>query len=208
MTTPRDTSPTEWPARPTRWMPAATLGGAKEAYAAIVKDELASAQQRPHAALQLGDLVAIGQRKLDRPGRLPELEQRLDDVAALDAAARVAHRALVDGVRLASDLHRLAALNRMQLETEPERAPAAERLDAVGVQRARPGAGVDLGLDRADAKIRQPDPFAPADLERLFRGEACFHVCVAKGESEAGPRPDVAHRQTVGFASMADRARL
>src|SRR5512146_98839 len=39
-------------------------------------------------------LVAIGESKLDRPGFIPELEQRGDDVALLDAASRVPHRAL------------------------------------------------------------------------------------------------------------------
>ena len=64
----------------------------------------------------------------------------------------------------------------MQLETEPERARPAERLDTISVQRAGPRAGIDLRLDGADLEIWQRDPFAPADLERLFRGEAGFHV--------------------------------
>src|SRR5262249_2502588 len=48
-------------------------------------------------------LVAIGERKLDRPGAFAKFEQGLDDVAALDAPTRVAHRALVDGAGFASD---------------------------------------------------------------------------------------------------------
>src|SRR5207245_2945264 len=35
MTTPRETSPTECPARPTRWIPAATLGGANRDVAIV-----------------------------------------------------------------------------------------------------------------------------------------------------------------------------
>ena len=93
----------------------------------------------------------------------------------LDAAARVPHRALVDGARLAGNLRRLAPLHRMQLETDPQPAGTAEGLDFVGMNRAGPGSGIDLGLDRADPEIGECDPFAPADLDRIFGVEACFH---------------------------------
>jgi len=66
---------------------------------------------------------------------------------ALDASARVPHRALVDGAGFASDFGRFAPLHRMQLERKPERAGVAEALDAVGMKRAGAGAGVDLGLE-------------------------------------------------------------
>jgi hypothetical protein len=49
----------------------------------------------------------------------------------------------------------------VQLETDPERADAAERLDAIGMKSAGAGAGVDLGLDGIDAKIGQAYPSKP-----------------------------------------------
>ena len=67
-------------------------------------------------------------------------------------------------------------LQRVQLEFQPQRPAAAERFDAVGVQRAGPGAGIDLRLDGGDLETGQRDPFAPTNLKRLFRGEAGFHV--------------------------------
>src|SRR5262249_47392538 len=91
-------------------------------------------------------LVAIGERKLNRPGAFAEFEQGLDDVAALDASARVPHRALVDGAGFASNLLRFAPLHRVQLEAKPERAGAAEGLDAVGMKCAGAGAVSILAL--------------------------------------------------------------
>src|SRR5512143_2020145 len=145
------------------------------------EERAAGLDQRP--ALERGaaeqhaesHLVAIGERKLDRPGFIAELEQRGDDVALLDAASRVPHRALVDGPRLAGDLEGIALLHRLQDEAEPKRATAADGLDAIGMQRAGARAGVDLRLDGVDAEIGQRDPFAPPDGERLL-GDASFHA--------------------------------
>jgi hypothetical protein len=96
----------------------------------------------------------------------------------------------------------------MQLETEPERAPAAERLDVVGMERAGPGAGIDLCLDGADAKIGQPDPFAPADLSGSF-GVRRASMRVARDVASASFNlTALAQRMTVGFASMGERHRL
>ena len=46
----------------------------------------------------------------------------------------------------------------------------------VGMQRASAGSGVDLGLNGANSEVRQAYPFAPANLEGLFRGKAGFHL--------------------------------
>src|SRR5262245_11827222 len=125
-------------------------------------------------------LIAVGERKLDRPGAVAEHHAGLDDVAALDQATRVAHGALVDRRRLAFDLHRARALGGMHLEAHPERAGSAERLDGKGVQSAGPGAGVDLGLDGGDAEIGQPHPFAPAYPQ--FVARVCAPVAHAAEE--------------------------
>ena len=64
-------------------------------------------------------LIAVGQRKLDRPGLFADPEQGPDDVTALDPAAGIAHRAFVDRTRLACHFRGFATLERMQLEFQP-----------------------------------------------------------------------------------------
>jgi len=125
----------------------------------------------------------------------------------LDASARVPHRALVDGAGFASDFGRFAPLHRMQLEAKPERAGAAEALNAVGMKRAGAGAGVDLGLDGVNPEIRQGHPFAPADLDLLFLGEAGFHTRRRERQVDMSIA-HVSQRQMIGLASVAGRAQL
>src|SRR4029077_6349267 len=57
----------------------------------------------------------------------------------------------------------------MYLEPHPQGAGAPERLNGEGVERARPGAGVDLRLDGGDVEICQAHPFAPAYPQHLAR---------------------------------------
>ena len=126
-------------ARSMRAIGASAAAGAPARIGTARLDQRAAFERRAPEQHAEAHLIAIGKRKLDRPGAVAEHEAGLDDVAALDPAAGVAHGALVDGLRLAFDLHRARALEGMHLEAHPERAGAPERLD--GDRRAARSSG-------------------------------------------------------------------
>src|SRR5262249_17599167 len=65
-------------------------------------------------------LVAVGEGELDRPGAVAEHHAGRDNITTLHLAAGIAHSALVDGLRLAFDLHRARPLDGMDLKPYPE----------------------------------------------------------------------------------------
>lgn len=109
------------------------------------------------------------ERQIDRPRLTMPIDRGFDHKSFVGLAIAAPDGSHVGDQGIALDFEGFVSLDRVDLETDAAGLVlAAVGLDIVGMNRARPGTGIDLGLDRANVQTRHPNPFAPPDNGRQF----------------------------------------
>lgn len=112
-------------------------------------------------------LVPVRQSHFDRPNFVTHLQRRQNDESLFPIAAGVHDPAIVDGLGNTGSANLVVALQRVHVELNERYASSLQRPDVECVKGGTAGARVQLCLDPLDAKLGQPDPFAPSGDLRL-----------------------------------------
>src|SRR5436190_7611436 len=121
-------------------------------------DEEPLAQGFPADEQPEAHLVAAAERHLGRDHPLADPQREQDDVPLLDVPRRAPHPAHVVDRELGGDRVLGSLLPRVDREPHPWVPVPLELLEIERVQRRGPRAGVELGLDPADAELGQTHP--------------------------------------------------
>jgi hypothetical protein len=130
-------------------------------------DDESTSKRHPADQHAKTHLVAACERQLDRNAATGDDHGRADDRSPLEGAVARPDVAPSHEGGLGSHGQRHVPL--MGMEHEAHHRPgvgSVDDLDRPGVQRRRPCAGVDLGLDGVDTQFGQRHPFPPADGRR------------------------------------------
>src|SRR5690606_27913099 len=110
-------------------------------------------------------IIAIGERKLDLAQTASETQPRQDNDPLLFGAVGAFERSSIMNRGDATNFGPAPFLNRMNVKLDMRSPVETHLANSMRMQRRSLRAGVDLGEDGAVAKLRQRDPFAPADLK-------------------------------------------
>mmetsp|Transcript_24165 Transcript_24165/g.44948 ORF Transcript_24165/g.44948 Transcript_24165/m.44948 type:complete len:220 (+) Transcript_24165:1737-2396(+) len=112
---------------------------------------------------------AVGQRHFDGPGLACDFQPGFDHIAQFRLTVGGGHLAPVKDRGGAGDGHMIFARDGVHVEPDLGLGGGAEHFDVVSMQGRGARAGVDLGLEGRQAKLRQSHPFFPAEIQSVHR---------------------------------------